>query len=215
MTEAGQRRWYVVRGSADETTLRVHTALAAVTSEIIWVSATAPRSSVAGRVTLVEPRALGGQLGRSAAVVVLDHHGGFDAEVLGQAHGLVRGGGALISRLPPAGTEPDPAGLAHLCAHPYGPADVGRRFAGLVEAALARWGRALPEHVVVEPWTTQGSDEQRALVVALAVSWRSAESSRSVLTADRGRGKSSALGLALGEAGIDDAIVTAAGEEAV
>ncbi|MEM7159695.1 MAG: GNAT family N-acetyltransferase [Myxococcota bacterium] len=153
-----------------------------------------------------EPRRVRTLLGQSFDAVVLDGHDGLDPDVLGQCQGLVWGGGGLVLRLPPATELPRPQTRAHLAAHPYRAADVGVRFHHLVERALQRAPTAEvvtvpssppPEPLGPPPRHIEGTDDQRRVVDALHHAWSSPEPTRTVVLADRGRGKSSALGLAL------------------
>ncbi len=131
-------------------------------------------------------------LGTSFDCVVLDLHDGLDADALGVASGLVWGGGALVLRLPGGAPPPDPG----LALHPFPAAAVGRRAWSRLEAWLARHatddGPALP----LDP-TPAGTPAQAAVVDALVAAWSGPGPTRAVLLADRGRGKSAALGLAL------------------
>ena len=179
---AGHRRLVVLRGDPPQT--RESAARLLRTPDVLWISAvdgTPPRSAT---------RMLGGDFD----AVVLDLHGGLDADVLGVAVGLVRGGGALLLRLPPVGQPPPHDPRLRIPPHPA--AAVGRRAWGRLE-------RALPRHppdetpVVPGPPIERGTPEQAALVDALVARWSAPERSISVVLAARGRGKSAGLGLAL------------------
>ena len=187
-------------------------------------------------------------LGRSFDAVVLDLHDGLDADLLGQCHGLVRGGGTLILRMP---EELPP--LASLAVAPFTARDVGTRFPDRFERLLAafearaehtrhesqRGARAsteaegdppsslassvsrsspLPRFPVVTappaPPAEVGTPEQARTVSDLATTFANKEPALAVLIADRGRGKSSALGLALGRTAGLRAVVTAPSREA-
>lgn len=123
----------------------------------------------------------------------MDLHDGPDADLIGQSHGFVRGGGALIFRLPKC---PPDDGRERLVTAPFTAEDVGMRFWGRVERFLA-FLTALEAPLPIPPPVTEGTAEQAAVAAALQVDFSQAGPSRSVLVADRGRGKSSALGLAL------------------
>jgi tRNA(Met) cytidine acetyltransferase len=87
-----------------------------------------------------------------------------------------------------------------LAVHPYGVDDVGDRFWHRVLARLDAIGDR--EHVAWTPPASSrehGTDEQRVVVARLVERLRSTTPTRTALLADRGRGKSSALGLALRE----------------
>ncbi len=119
--------------------------------------------------------ALADRLGRGFDAVAIDLHGGLSANDLGRAHGLVRGGGALILRLPEA---PLP---------------------GRLGARLERRLGPVPTPEVLAPCAipTGGTTEQALVVEALTRLLRHGGPVRVALTADRGRGKSAAMGLAL------------------
>lgn len=151
------------------------------------------------------PKQAAKRLGASFDAVVLDLHDGLEADALGMAAGFVWGGGALVLRMPLTPPPPDP----RLALHPFDPADVGQRAWARLEARLAAHptddGPVLPLH----PQPT-GTAEQAAVVAALAEAWSRSTPTRSVLLADRGRGKSAALGLAIARSGA--AVVVTAGD---
>lgn len=112
-------------------------------------------------------------LGGAYDAVVLDLHGGVDADLIGRAHGFVRRGGALVLRMAPTG--------------------------GLMQQRVVRclggdagWSGDVSRE-------TSGTSEQTSVVEMLAARLLDPTPSVTVLTADRGRGKSSALGLALAQ----------------
>ncbi len=142
---------------------------------------------------IVSPRKARSLLGRSFSAVILDAHDGLDPDLLAICHGFVLGGGALVLRLGKTLPAPDPT----LAALPFGPTDVGLRFERRARQRLA------PFHTDITPLTPPphipaGTAEQAALVQRL-VDLVLDHSGPIAITADRGRGKSSALGLALAE----------------
>lgn len=163
--------------------------------------------------------------------LVYDAWAGFDADAFGAVAGTIRSGGLLLLLTPPLDEWPDFADPQRhrLAVYPYLEAQVGRRFlgrlAGIFRASadcyLAEQGKALPPipagvppPVLPEERQDDGcaSTEQRAAVEALC---RVAQGHRRrplVLVSDRGRGKTTALGLAassLLQQGIKRIVVTA------
>jgi tRNA(Met) cytidine acetyltransferase len=126
-------------------------------------------------------------LGQSFDAVVLDLHGDLDPDRLGRAHGFVWGGGSLLLRLDDA---------------------LAGRFGARLERLLAGVERATS----VEPadHADAGTEEQAAAVDALARGLAGDEPRAFSLVADRGRGKSAALGLAAARLGALHVVVTAA-----
>jgi len=165
-------------------------------SSVLWIGAEPEQD----RFQSIAPRRVVTMLGRSFDAVVLDAHDGLDADVLGQSHGLVRGGGALVLRLPPLGVGPSALIQTKLAAFPHEPSDVGTRFFTHVERALARSEcveTESPAALVAPSHVVTGHEEQAQLVEHLRRRWSSSGPTRTAVLADRGRGKSSALGLAL------------------
>lgn len=188
------RRLFVLRGSPAETEARARALLAGLAEgEVCWVSGDARRL-----------------LGRAFQVVVLDLHAGLDLDVLGQVQGLVHAGGRLVLRMPPAGERPP--GSPALAVWPYGPADVGHRTWDRLEASLAHPAVVAPHAVAPVPFAPAGTAEQAALVRELAARFAARRPEVIVITADRGRGKSAAIGLAA--RGVPGVVVTAADADA-
>lgn len=171
----------------------------------LWVSATEPGA--------LRPRDLRAHLGRGLALVTLDAHAGLDPDALAACHGFVRAGGALVIRLDPELPPPDP----RLAAWPFDPSEVGRRFETRTRASLFASLAVHPANTLTDPLPPPppivgGTAEQAALVMALTFTPRAA----TVLTADRGRGKSSTLGLWLASLPRDlRVVVSASSPEAV
>jgi tRNA(Met) cytidine acetyltransferase len=180
------RRLIVLRGERDQTLQRAS-----------WLtSALAEVAVIEGRLAPARARAL---LGRSLDAVILDLHAGLSADTLGQCHGLVRGGGALIVCLPPEGA---PVASADLAVYPFTVAEVGTRFWERFERHLARLATGLdvgspPAPLAPPSAVAPGSEEQARAVEHLAAAFVARSGVRFALLAGRGRGKSSALGLAI------------------
>jgi tRNA(Met) cytidine acetyltransferase len=154
-------------------------------TDVAWLGPDA--EGRAGRLGLREARRL---LGAERDAIVLDLRRRFDPDALGLAHGAVRAGGALVLRL--------------------------RRDApSRLEARVARLLSASDDAPVAEGWPEkpapahETADQARA-VEALVAMLGAARPAPVVLVADRGRGKSAALGLAAAQAlarGLDVRVV--------
>lgn len=140
--------------------------------------------------------------------MVLDLHDGPDADALGRVQGLVRGGGRLLLRLPEVGAWPP--GPASLAVWPHRPEEVGAAFVSRLEAALTGPWIVEDAPLVPAPRASAGTPEQDAVVRRLEAILTDPHGPVAVLTADRGRGKSAALGRALATVG---GVVTAARRE--
>lgn len=175
----------VVRGDRTQTHAQA-AALVSALAEVFWVSRSEPGS--------LRPPQVRRALGRSCDAAVLDLHDGPDADLLGQCHGFIRGGGALILRVPLAFPL---AGRERLVTDPFSPEDVGGRFWARMLRHLERLPPPPPAPLPSPPPITTGSGEQARVAAALEAEFCAEAPGLSVLIADRGRGKSSALGLAL------------------
>lgn len=179
------RRGLLVIGSAVATHEWARAFALEVPQDCLFVSPTDPDA--------VHPRRLHQHLGRSLALVVLDAHEGLDPDTLAACHGFVRAGGALLLRLFP---EVHVSGHA-LAAWPHTPDEVGRRFERRARTLLMRRFEVIEADrfpvvpLPPPPPIAAGTDEQRALLAML----NPAAGAATVLTADRGRGKSAAMGL--------------------
>jgi len=152
-------------------------------------------------------------LGEDLPLLVFDAHAGLDPDALGAVCGGLRGGGSLLLLTPPlarwpAFADPDKARYA---SHPHGPEAVAGRFLarlarvldGAAGVQVIKQGEPvrLPASAAFSPIPT--ADDPDCLTAdqaaAVAAVLRVAHGHRRrplVLTADRGRGKSAALGIA-------------------
>lgn len=176
-----------------------------------WLGDSAPEG-----ISVVPRRQVDRLLGQDLPLLVIDAHAGLDPDALGVASGALVAGGWLVLLVPPRETwcdAPDPY-CAQLVSYPGSPADAGGRFLRrlaehLDGAAGVRWlaeperlPDALPRPAAASPSAPAGNDQREvvAAVIRVATGHRRRPL---VITADRGRGKSAALGLAAGELLID------------
>lgn len=211
--DTGQRRGLVLAGGADWCTSGAREVLSGLEfGESMWVTAHPPAGV----------RALSGAqarkvLGREVDALVFDAHSGFDPDAFGAAVGTLRGGGLLLMLVPPLAEWPsfaDPE-RARIAVAPYTASQVGGRFlqrlaevlsaadgvAVLSQDGSVRQPRPLPRPAAGEgapprPAAPYRTEEQRLAVEAVERVARARSPRPLVLTSDRGRGKSGALGLA-------------------
>lgn len=148
-----------------------------------------------------------GLLGQTIRFGVLDCFAGFNPNHLAQLAGSIQAGGVLILMTPPesewrAFADPEYLHLGY--DNPQlGPGRFLRWvIATLRSGALLRWSglrSGLPALPADSGWNSDDrykSDDQARVVPELLQHWAQAESTL-ILTADRGRGKSAAIGIAL------------------
>lgn len=184
------RRRLLLRGTPAETRREAERLTAALPpSEVLWVG---PRDTSA--------KAAQRRLGAEVMAVVLDLHEGLQADLLGQVEGLISGGGALVLRAP-HGAVPGPPGLA---VHPFSRDDVGCHLGDrlLAEAPEAQGAPPLSPR----RGRTAATAEQDRLVNALVGTLQARGAA--VVLADRGRGKSAALGRAAAASGLRCVVVS-------
>lgn len=153
-------------------------------------------------------------LGRELQLLVADAHAGFDADGFGAASGALVGGGLLLLLTPPQATWPqqaDPEALRLLPAG-YSPEELGNRFVRHLSRMIEQdphklhvhQGQALPslpappamgKAAPPAPLPCRTADQAAAVEAILHVV-HGHRRRPLVLTADRGRGKTSALGIA-------------------
>ena len=126
-------------------------------------------------------------LGQEFDTIVFDAHNGFDVNAFAAVSGTLRGGGTLFLLTPPLAAWaafPDPD-YRRFLPYPYQPEAVEGRF-------LRRFVGMLKSPFDYAQGTGEGSEEEQAVAVQTIVQ----AVVPVVLTADRGRGKSAALGMA-------------------
>ncbi|MCF7991905.1 MAG: GNAT family N-acetyltransferase [Thiohalocapsa sp.] len=236
----GQRRLLLLDGGPEWTLQALREALTALnnpdaTRQPTWVSARIgdPR---------LPPHRACELLGGESSLLIYDAHSGLDADGLAAAAGTLRGGGLMILLTPPLATwssADDPA-AERIAVHPYRGADVGSRFIARLARLLRHCGAVgrCSEYPTPPTDATRhaapaagpanappcGADEaaaatpDQALAVSAVLELAGGRARRAlVLTADRGRGKSAALGIAAGQLlaqGVAQILVTAPRREA-
>ncbi|SEO54881.1 tRNA(Met) cytidine acetyltransferase TmcA [Aquisalimonas asiatica] len=210
---AGWRRMVVLSGTQPWCRSQALDLLAgspAGDSPVLWAGHAPPAET-----TGAAPDGLGRYLGTEAQALVIDAYDGLDPDGLGAGVGTVRAGGLVVLLTPPLDewADFDDPQLMRLAVDGYDAAAVGRRFTARLARILAndpgvvriREGHPLPQWGALEraPELTDeledadciSADQVRGVEAVL----RTATGHRrrpAVLTADRGRGKSAALGIA-------------------
>ena len=196
--------------------------------EILWVTSETPQRGLA-----VTGKQLLSRLGSELDALILDAWAGFDPDAFGAAAGMVRGGGVVLILAPPLAEwpdHPDPA-LQRITPWPHDYRGIRSRF-------LQRFVRLIGENRSIltiaesdplpelnlspptihgDPSTECRTTEQQQAVEAICRVVRGHRRRPLVLTADRGRGKSSALGIAaarLLREGLERILVTAPSPQA-
>lgn len=219
---SGHRRGLVLAGDPDWSRGRAEAVMA--DDAVLWVGQGAP----AGVEAVPSDRA-GSVLGREFTLVVMDLFSGFDVDALGAASGTLRGGGLLVLLTPPLEKWPqfpDPE-QRRITVYPLAPEAVTGRFVSrfvriLGEApgfSIVEQGKPLPlpppgevsaPTEMAPDAVCRTADQARAVeaVIRVVTGHRRRPA---VLTSDRGRGKSAALGIAaarLLERGVERIVVT-------
>ncbi len=207
-----QRRGLVLAGSRDWGIAAARASLEAAASDrpVLWVGQDAPSGS-----HVLETAKAASLLGAEIGIAVYDTHSGLDPDALGAVSGAIRGGGLLLLLTPPLGawarfSDPQHARIA---VHPYRARDVSGRFLARLARTLDRAAGMLvvpegqyPVHTPAEIPRVElrstptdsaclTADQQKAVEGILQVA--TGHPNRPlVITSDRGRGKSAALGIA-------------------
>ncbi|MEW5850008.1 MAG: GNAT family N-acetyltransferase [Myxococcota bacterium] len=186
-----------LRGTPTETAAQARAWVAACPSSgVLWVDDGAPVG--AGTFHVVAPGGVRKLLGQAFDVVVLSLHRDVHPNVIAQCQGFIWEGGVLMLRLPPEGELP--ARLQErLVVHPFDASAVGTRFWRRVLDGLRASPAVIPPNPLPEstPHPVGGTAGQARVVDVLSDAMTAGRPALFTLTADRGRGKSSALGLAV------------------
>ncbi len=151
-------------------------------------------------------------LGSEFDGLILDLHHDFSADAFGALTGIVRGGGVLICLMPILHHGTNTQRASRLAIHPYGSDDVTRYFPTRIAQGLRSADGVIHLHADDQRLTIEEeesgpfvprsldqlyhSDDQRIAVEKIIKVVRGRSRRPLVLTADRGRGKSAALGIA-------------------
>lgn len=174
------RRCIVLTGAEVDTRREATRLVGAIDpAEVLWIG---PGGIAPGRVRRL--------LGASFDAVVLALYDGLSADVMAQCAGFVRGGGGLIIRLPLA-----PVPSARLAVEPFTRADVTTHLCRRLRHEFPPTPAPAPLTRPILP--ASGSNDQRAVVREMVAFFDDPTPRLISLTADRGRGKSSALGMAI------------------
>ncbi len=221
-----QRQLLVLAGAADWCRAQACALCATVGDDGLWLGSDAPVG--VARLSMQRPDAL---LGGEWRLMVLDAHDGLRPDTLAAAGGALRGGGRLLLLAPPLAQWSTFRDADYRRAEPFGCATTSARFWQRLRTLLDAPGVLSIEQGQPPPPFTTGeivdaeadddSDrfhEQQQAVAEIVRTARGRARRPLVLIADRGRGKSAALGLAaaqllLDESGLD-IVVTSARREA-
>ncbi|MFN3202063.1 MAG: tRNA(Met) cytidine acetyltransferase TmcA [Bradymonadia bacterium] len=183
-------------------------------SDPLWV--VPPAQKIDGMQRCTDPRQARQLLGQEARCVVVDLHDEADPDVLGVTFGLPRGAGLLIWLTPDLDgwAAQDDRQRERLSVTGWPAEAVGRRWIARLTRHIADTVTVVGPDGVISEGVTQGApaarpltpsddlcltDDQRKAVAAVKRAYTGRARRPVVLTADRGRGKSAALGIAAGE----------------
>lgn len=187
-----ERSWTWLTGTREQTRAQAH-ALLAPDAQVLWVGGPG-----------LTPRGLRRLLGTGVDAVVLDVHDGLDPDTLAQAQGFVRAGGRLILTGPPVAVPSPQTQVTD------GAPGTTRLHARL-QQVLGPGTRDPVRPTASAPGPTHAQDR---LVDALTRAWQG-PARADVVLAERGRGKSAALGRAIRQLGAARVAVSAPNPDAV
>ena len=203
----GQMRWrkpVLVTGSADDTLACVMAWQSKQDLDVLWLSVRAP-----DKAWVLPAGKANHELGREADAVVVDLFSGLAVDAVAALAGCVRAGGWLILLAPPLEewTAFDDPEYQRLTVEPFGVGGVRRHFMArsarlwATDSRVVRHSAAVPlpplsvspsQSPAAQPTATPGQAEVIASIVQRVASRHCAPV---VVQADRGRGKSAALGM--------------------
>lgn len=206
-----QRRALVLSGAAEWCHQLAREVLLAeqLDSDAIWLGGHEADADGIAFIPSIKAKKL---LGCECSALVYDLHAGFDPDALGIAVGAAVGGGLLVLLTPPLVVWPelnDPE-YARILPAGYGPETIGGRFVRRVvrilreddSVYLAEQGRPFPSietklcHEAITHNQTTVTHNQDLAVKAICTLMQADKPYPLVIIADRGRGKSAALGIA-------------------
>ncbi|MCK2150945.1 GNAT family N-acetyltransferase [Marinobacter alexandrii] len=205
----GERRLVLVEGERAPALSWLSHLLPALAAESgVWVGPDTDRPFEA--LTPMAPKQIRQWLGRESSVVVWDGWQGNPPDAFAALSGTLKAGGLLFWLMPPLdqwSNFPDPdyarTGLDDLPEHPFA-ARMADLLAADSEVIRVKPGQSASVHLPLlakpdQPFSVQTTDDQHALIDRLVQFGLGRRRRPVVVTADRGRGKSAALGLAAAE----------------
>ncbi len=198
--------------------------------QIRWISADPPANAI-----VIKTSKITNILGDETDVIVFDACSGFNPDIFGAVSGIIRGGGLLILLTPPLSewaqfNDPE---YERITVYPTPPEKMtGRFLARLVqviqhhsETVIIEQKKMLPS-IKIKTDTSSGkfndpifrSEDQKNAVEAIFKVSQGHRRRPLVITSDRGRGKTTALGIAAAQLmnkGVDHIIVTAPRRDAL
>lgn len=205
----GERRLVLVEGERAHALSWLATLMPALAADAgVWVGPEAGQPSAA--LTPITPKQIGQWLGRESSVAVWDGWHGNPPDAFAALSGTLKAGGLLFWLMPPLdqwSSFPDSdyarTGLDDLSEHPFA-ARMARLLAADPEVIRVKPGQSASTDLPVlvepcQPFSVQTTDDQRDLIDRLVRFGLGRRRRPVVVTADRGRGKSAALGMAAAE----------------
>ncbi|MEW5757208.1 MAG: GNAT family N-acetyltransferase [Pseudomonadota bacterium] len=203
------RRLLVLAGAAPWCRATAAELVAALKIDPLWVG-----EPCAQRPQAETPKAARAHLGREYPCIVFDAHAGFEPDAFGLISGSLHGGGLFVLLTPPLQDWPMQTPGARFFLARFVARLGADRHATVVQehAVLPGFIPSTPAAVTADVAPPYRTEDQRAAVAAILQVVRGHRRRPLVLTSDRGRGKSAALGIAaaqLIEQGLKRILVTA------